>query len=317
MELRHLRYFVAVAEELHFGRAADRLHMSQPPLSQQIHNLEEELGLKLFLRRNRRVELTHAGRVFLGEAKQILARMERAADAAKRADRGKTGPLVVACGPLAMKTILPMALKIFRTLSPEVELCLRQSTMQEMLESLQDRTTDVGLLTPSFESTMLQSQMVLTVPVVAAVPKSHPLAQQESIKLKELKDERFVLYSHRSAPGFHVRMIELCRRAGFAPKITQEAGQYPELLVLVTAGYGVALVPELRDCCVPEGVSLVRIEETWATIQLGMAWRAGNSSPVLAAFLDVIKSCTPEVLPNKPSRRPPAKSHRRPPNGRQ
>src|SRR5204863_6825046 len=137
MEFRHLRYFVAVAEELHFGRAAARLHLSQPPLSQQIRTLEEELGLKLFSRDRRRVELTHAGGVFLTDAKQILSQMEHAAQAARRADRGQIGPLVVACAPLAVQTVLPMILKTFRKEHPEVDLNVKESTASDMLDALQ------------------------------------------------------------------------------------------------------------------------------------------------------------------------------------
>ena len=186
MELRHLRYFVAVAEELHFGRAAVRLHMAQPPLSQQIRKLEEELEVKLFLRARRRVELTHAGRVFLVEARQVLSLAERAADAAKRADRGQIGPLVVACGPIAVHTVLPTILRAFRARFPEVGITLRELTMLEVPEALQQRTADVGLLMPYFQSETLQREIVLTVPMVAALPKSHPLAGRRRIRLNQL-----------------------------------------------------------------------------------------------------------------------------------
>ena len=136
MEFRHLRYFVAVAEELHFGRAAARLHLSQPPLSQQIRTLEEELGLKLFTRDRRRVELTHAGSVFLADAKKILSQMEQASEAARRAERGQIGPLVVACGPLAVQTVLPLVLKTFRGKYPEVDLRIKESGGHDMIDIL-------------------------------------------------------------------------------------------------------------------------------------------------------------------------------------
>src|SRR5689334_21197125 len=186
MEFRHLRYFIAVAEELHFGRAAARLHLSQPPLSQQIRTLEEELGLKLFSRNRRRVELTHAGTVFLKEAKQILSQMEHAAEAARRAERGQIGPLVVACGPLAVQTVLPQILKRFRTEHPEVDLTVKEANAGDLLDVLQEKKADVGLLIPNFTSERLQRQSCLTLPLVAAVPKNHPLAKRRRIHMKQL-----------------------------------------------------------------------------------------------------------------------------------
>lgn len=291
MELRHLRYFVAVAEELHFGRAAARLHISQPPLSQQIGNLEEELGLKLFSRRHRRVELTNAGRVFLIEAKQTLLQIEKAAAAAKRADRGEIGPLVVACSPIAVHTVLPLVLKDFRAQLPEVEIGIRELMAQEIFESLRERSADVGLLMPLFESQGLQRQIVLTVPMIAALPKAHPLAKRRHIRLKQLAHERFVLFSRRWACGFYEHAIGLCRRGGFTPKVVHEAAQHPTLLALVAAGYGVSLIPALDKRDIPEGVAIVRIEERWATMQLCMAWRSGESSSMLATFLNAVRAC--------------------------
>src|SRR5262249_42947913 len=142
----------------HFGRAAARLHLSQPPLSQQIRTLEEELGLKLFSRDRRRVELTHAGNVFLAEAKKILSQMEHAASAARRAERGQIGPLVVACGPLAVQTVLPMILKTFRTKYPEIDLSIKESNGQDIINILQENKADVGLFMPQFTSERLQRQ---------------------------------------------------------------------------------------------------------------------------------------------------------------
>jgi DNA-binding transcriptional LysR family regulator len=291
MELRHLRYFVAVAEELHFGRAAARLHLSQPPLSQQIRTLEEELGLKLFSRDRRRVELTHAGNVFLAEARKILSQMEHAAGAARRAERGQIGPLVVACGPLAVQTVLPMILKTFRMKYPEVDLNLRESSGHDILDILQDKKADVGLLMPHFSSERLQRQACLTLPLVAALPKDHALAGRRRIRLKDLVDEPFVLFSAQRALGFYEHIVGICERGGFTPKVVQEAGQHPTLLALVAAGYGVTIIPALSTSSPVEEVAFVRIVEPWATMPLWIAWRASDSSPVLTAFLEVVRSC--------------------------
>jgi DNA-binding transcriptional LysR family regulator len=290
MEFRHLRYFVAVAEELHFGRAAARLHLSQPPLSQQIRTLEEELGLKLFSRDRRRVELTHAGTVFLKEAKQILSQMEHAAEAARRAQRGQIGPLVVACGPLAVQTVLPQILKRFRTEHPEVDLTVKEANAGDLLDVLQEKKADVGLLIPNFISERLQRQSCLTLPLVAAVPKNHPLAKRRRIHMKQLADEPFVLFSHQRAIGFHEHIVGVCERGGFTPKIVREAGQYLTLLALVAAGYGVTLIPAPTKAQAPEDVVFVQVTEPWATMPLWIVWRS-KDSPVLSAFLEVVRIC--------------------------
>jgi DNA-binding transcriptional LysR family regulator len=310
MEFRHLRYFVAVAEELHFGRAAARLHLSQPPLSQQIRTLEEELGLKLFLRDRRRVELTHAGGVFLVEAKQILSQMEHAADAARRAERGQIGPLVVACGPLAVQTVLPMILKTFRKEHPEVDLNVRESNGHNILNVLEDKQADVGLLLPQFTSERLQRQTCLTLPLVAALPKSHPLAKRRRIRMKQLADEPFVLFSHQGADGFYEHIVRMCERGGFTPKIVREAGQHPTLLALVAAGYGVTLIPALTKSAAPEDVVFVQVIEPWATMPLWIAWRTNHSSAVLTAFLEVARVCCRKVGVKRRSSRS-IKKHRR------
>lgn len=291
MELRHLRYFVAVAEELHFGRAAARLHLSQPPLSHQIRTLEEELGLKLFSRDRRRVELTHAGNVFLAEAKKILSQMEHAAGAARRAERGQIGPLLVACGPLAVQTVLPLILKSFRAKYPEVDLGIKEPNGHDILDILQEKQADVGLLMPHFTSERLQRQACLTLPLVAALPKGHALAGRRRIRLKDLAAEPFVVFSHELALGFYEHIVGICERGGFTPKVVQEAGQHPTLLALVAAGYGVTVIPALSASSPVEEVAFVRIVEPWAMMPLWIAWRATDKSPVLSAFLEVVRSC--------------------------
>jgi len=295
MEFRHLRYFVAVAEELHFGRAAARLHLSQPPLSQQIRTLEEELGLKLFSRDRRRVELTHAGNVFLAEAKKILSQMEHAASAARRAERGQIGPLVVACGPLAVQTVLPMILKTFRTKYPEIDLSIKESNGQDIINILQENKADVGLFMPQFTSERLQRQTCLTLPLVAALPKGHALAGRKRIRLKGLAEEPFVVFSHQRAVGFYEHIVSVCERAGFMPKIVQEARDHPTLLALVAAGYGVTIVPAFSKTSPMDEVAFVKIVEPWAIMPLLIAWRATHASAVLTAFLEVVRSCCRRV----------------------
>jgi DNA-binding transcriptional LysR family regulator len=292
MEFRHLRYFVAVAEELHFGRAAARLHLSQPPLSQQIRTLEEELGLKLFSRDRRRVELTHAGTVFLIEAKKILSQMENASDAARRAERGQIGPFIVACGPLAVETVMPMILKTFRAEYPEIDLSITESNGHKIVDILQAKHADVGLLMPNFTSERLQRQTCLTLPLVAAVPKDHAIAKRRRIRLKQLAGEPFVGFSHQQALGFYEHIVAVCERSGFTPHIVQEAVHHTTLLALVAAGYGIALIPRLGKSPPPTDVVFVQVVEPWATMPLWIAWPSNSSSRVLSAFLEVVRrSC--------------------------
>ena len=310
MEFRHLRYFVAVAEELHFGRAAARLHLSQPPLSQQIRTLEEELGLKLFSRDRRRVELTHAGSVFLAEAKKILSHMENAAEAARRAERGQIGPFVVACGPLAVQTVLPIILKTFRAEYPQVDLSIKESNGHDIIDILQARHADVGLLMPHFTSERLQRQTCLTLPLVAAVPKDHAIAKRRRIRLRQLAGEPFVLFSHQQALGFYEHIVAVCERSGFTPHIVQEAAQHTTLLALVAAGYGITLIPRLGKSPPPNDVVFVQVIDPWATMPLWIAWPANNSSRVLVSFLEVARSSCRRVSIKRRSTRA-AKRYRR------
>ncbi len=294
MELRHLRYFVAVAEELHFGRAAQRLHIAQPPLSQQIGKLEDELGLKLFSRAKRRIELTHAGRVFLPEARQTLFLAERAAEAARRADRGEIGPLAVACGPIAVQTVLPSVLPVFRQRFPEVEISLTELPMAEIVEALQRGTVDLGLLLPYFDSELLEREVILRLPMRAALPRGHPLARRKSIRLKQLAKDRFILVARSLASGLYDYIVGTCQQAGFTPKVAQEATYIPTLLRMVAAGYGVSLVPKMPKPMEVQDVAFVQIQEPYPAVELCMAWRANDSSPPLAAFRNVVRAFFPE-----------------------
>lgn len=307
MELRHLRYFVAVAEELHFGRAANRLHIAQPALSQQIRKLEEELNVKLFFRSKRRVELTHAGRVFLVEAQQILSRAERAAQAAKRADRGEIGPLALACGAVAIYTLLPLVLPAYRARFPGTDIRIRECLMTEGVEALEDGSADVGLLFPYFHSEMLKHETVLRVPLVAVLPKSHPLAQADRISLKQLAKDPFILFAHRQGSGFYERVVGVCQKAGFVPKVIEGVEHFRTMLVMVAAGYGVSLVPRLPEGTAGREVAYARLREPYATVEICMAWRATESSPLVAAFLDATRASCREGSREKPSGERPKK----------
>lgn len=286
-----MRYFLAVAEELHFGRAARRLHIAQPPLSQQIRKLEEELGVQLFARTKRSVALTHAGRALLGEARQTLLRAEHAAEVARRAGRGEIGPLRVVCAPLAGATVLPLVLPLFRVRFPAVELRIHECSLSEVVAALDDGNADAGLLVSYFELDTLRKEMIMTVPMGAALPRKHPLAGRRRIHLRQLAHERFILFTRGPGTGFYHHILGLCRRAGFTPDVVQEVLHTSTLVTLVAAGYGVSLFPmSLAPIIEMQEVSLVRLADAGANIGLCAAWRAADESPVLAAFLEVARA---------------------------
>jgi DNA-binding transcriptional LysR family regulator len=289
MELRHLRYFVAVAEELHFGRAAERIHIAQPPLSQQIRQLEEEIGVKLFHRTKRRVQLTHAGQIFMEEALQILAHSEKAVRLARRADRGEIGRLVMGfVGSMTYK-FLPSALRSFRDQFPDVELRLRELTSDQQIKALRDRTIDVGFLRQPIKDDALSVETVLREPLILALAVDHVLVNSEHISLDMLAKEPFVMVSRKESPTFYDRIMGLCQSAGFSPRVVQEAIQMPTILSLVSVGIGVTLVPESFRNLQVLGVTYRALTGIGLNTELAVAWRRNDDSPVLLAFLNVVR----------------------------
>ncbi len=287
MELRHLRYFVAVAEELHFGRAATRLGMAQPPLSQQIRRLEEELGVLLFERTKRRVQLTEAGRVFLDEARRTLAQAERAARAAQRAQRGEIGRLEVGYVGSAAFDVLPEILRTFRARFPEVELALHELTTAQQVRALDDERIGVGFLRPPLYDGRLASRVILREPLVVALPATHPLAHHRRIPLGALAGEPFILYPRHLAPGPYDQVLSLCHQAGFSPRVTQEAVEMQTIAGLVAAGIGVSLVVATVQDLRSSGVVYRALDGAAPTMDLAIAWRRDDPSRVLAAFLGI------------------------------
>jgi DNA-binding transcriptional LysR family regulator len=292
MELRHLRYFVAVAEELHFGRAAERLRIAQPPLSRQIADLERELGTPLFSRVKRRIQLTHAGRAFLEEARLTLAQAERARRAAQGAARGEVGRLRVGLVEAATYSgILPDVIGVFRREAPEVGFELFELSSLLQTEALREGRIDVGILhSPPYDAKQwLQLERVLADPMVAALPEGHRLAALERVPLTELASEPFLLFRRPNGPGLYDRIMAACQAAGFSPSVAQEAGQVQTLVALVSAGAGVALVPgsfaELRrPGLVYRPVSGLAVDMgTW------VAWRTGDTPPVLERFITALR----------------------------
>src|SRR6266581_3406409 len=243
MELRHLRYFVTVGEELHFGRAATKLSIVQPSLSQQIHQLEDELGFPLLYRTKRFVELTDAGRVFLAEAKHVLAQVQGAKRAAQRAYRGEMGRLVVGYISSSTYDLLPMMLRVYRERFPEVEVALRELTTQEQVRALEEEYIHLGLLRLPISAPMVNVEVIRQEPIVCVLPEEHPLASHERVAVSLLAQEPFVLQSRQRGAGYYVKLMKLCLASGFSPNVVQEVTEMHTIVSLVAAGMGVSLVP--------------------------------------------------------------------------
>jgi DNA-binding transcriptional LysR family regulator len=291
MELRHLRYFVTVAEELHFGRAAARLHLSQPPLSMQIKALEEELGTRLLARTQRKVELTAAGAVFLKEARDILARVEQAATMARRAARGETGELAVGFVTIADYNVLPTALSAFRARNPGIALSLREATTDVQLRDLAEERLDVGFVLSPVNDERLALLPLLREPLVAALPQQHALASGRGpLALHRLSDAPFILFPRHMAPGLYDDIVSFCRRSGFSPRVEQEAVQMQTIVSLVSAGLGVALIPASMLNLGRTGVVYRKLRETSPLTEIALAWRARDARPALARFLEAVRA---------------------------
>ncbi|MBW4505260.1 MAG: LysR family transcriptional regulator [Scytonematopsis contorta HA4267-MV1] len=291
MELRHLRYFIAVAEELHFGRAAERLHMAQQPLSQQIRQLEAEIDVQLFHRTKRRVELTEAGKAFLQEARQVLQKANQAVEVAQRVAQGEMGHLAVGFSGFATYSILPKILRIFRERFPRVELELEEMTTNAQLLALQNRQIHLGLMIPPIHDTSLSVEVILQEPFVAVLPEFHPLAQYPELNLSALADESFILVSRNLEAGYYDLCISLFQQAGFSPKVVQKANQKQTILGLVSAGMGVSLAPASIRNIHRAGVVYTNLNPSVAKVELAAVWLQDEfvSRPILQTFAEVIR----------------------------
>ncbi len=261
IELHHLRHFAAVADELHFGRAAQRLGMTQPPLSQSIKRLEAALGVTLFERSRRRVALTAAGRVFQAEAARTLAQADAAIRLTRRAASEEIAELRIGFVSAALYRLLPEVLRRFRERFPDVEIRLEEQSTEAQLDGLRDGSLDIGFVHPPLRN--VDDLTVATVsrdPLIAAVPATHALAGAATIELSALADSDFVLFPARQGPVLQGRIIQACRRAGFLPRIVQEAQRMHTILSLVAAGLGVSLVPDGARSLRLDGVSFVPID---------------------------------------------------------
>ena len=289
MELRHLRYFLAVAEELHFGRAAARLHISQPPLSQQIRSLEKELQAPLFHRTKRHVELTNAGRVFLGDARALVAQAEQAAGKAQRASRGEIGQLLVACDLWADFLNGASIIRSFARRHPEVEVELRDLTAMEQIAALEGGRIHVGILRPPVQSKALISERLLSETLVVAFPRGHRFKSYGRVVWSALVDEPYVLFSRRRAPAFDALVARACHDAGVSLRVKYEVEHPQTILAIVEAGLGISLVPASLQLARRAGIAYRPLSPPGPELETVIAWRRDSELPLVQAFVRVAR----------------------------
>src|SRR5688572_15538304 len=297
MELRHLRYFVAVAEEKHMTRAAERLGIQQPPLSMQIRALEQELEVQLFRRQPRGVELTDAGAAFLDRARVILDQVDRATATTRRTARGEQGRVVVGFTSSApFHPFVPRVFRAFREMSPLVSLVLEESGSSELVQGLHNEEIDAAFIrSPVADVVGLTVRPLLEEPMLVAVPSGHPLAKGVNsrtapLPLAALAKETFILYKRPGGPGLYDTIITACRGAGFSPRVGQEAPRIISTLNLVAAGLGVSIVPASLRRLQMDGVvyrSLAKNQQPLAPLIL--ACRGGENSAAVKRFIELVK----------------------------
>ncbi|WP_310418383.1 LysR family transcriptional regulator [Chamaesiphon sp. OTE_8_metabat_110] len=292
MELRHLRYFKTVATELHFGKAAEKLHISQPPLTKQIQNLEAELEFKLFIRTNRSVALTPAGQAFLIEVNQILQQLDRAIDIGRKTSRGELGKISIGFVGSATYNILPVMLQQFRDRYPNVQIELHELTTDRQLIWLREGRIDIGSIRPPIIDRDFVTQVVFQESFVIALPTNHHLAALDEIDLTLLATEPFILFPRELAPGLYDPIISICQAAGFSPQVVQECIQMQTIVSLVSANLGISILPASIQEAQRQGVIYKPIRSQTTSIdklaKIALVWRIGDRSPIVNRFLEVV-----------------------------
>ncbi|MCB1888467.1 MAG: LysR family transcriptional regulator [Rhodocyclaceae bacterium] len=291
MDLRQLRYFVAVAEEGHIGRAATRLHLSQPPLTRQIQQLEADLGVTLFTRTPRGMELTPAGALFLEEARNIRALVEQATERTQRAGQGRLGRLDVAIFGSGILDVIPKLLRAFGNRYPDVKVVLHTMTKAEQIEALRQKRITAGFNRMVAPLDDIVAHPVITETLLLAVPTDHPLAAREAVPFAELANHPLVLFPSGGRPNFIDKVISLCDQAGFEPSISQEVGDAVTGVALVASGFGVCLVPASATTLQLPGVVYRPVCEApkGFSVDLSCMHRAGDTSPILQGLLAIIE----------------------------
>ena len=296
MELRHLRYFVSVGEEQHFGRAAERLHIAQPALSRQIKDLEKEIGCSLFERLPRGVKLSAAGKQFLTDARRILQDVDEAKRRAERIALGQAGTLRIGIATaIAWHGTVVDAFREFRLRHPDVELALHLQLSPHQIEAVLSGRLDAGFASTPTHSELVHYQFAAD-RMLLAVPKGHPLTKRERLRLRDLRNMPFIWFQRWVNPTFYEEMMQACARGGLsAPQIVQEAADRDTHLGLVQCGIGIAWLTESTRWHCPRGIVLLPVEDMKVRLPFHLIWKKGNESPLLQKFVAQVKASSRRV----------------------
>lgn len=289
MELRQLRYFVTVAEELHFGQAADRLQITQPALSKQIAKLEKEIGVLLLIRTKRTVQMTSAGRVFFDRAKKLLSQTEEAIQLTRRTACGEAGHLTIGFTETATHTVLPRLVQAFRSNYPNVELTMLGLSTEAQVAALNEGKIDLAFLHPPIDERGLSLHSILQVNFVAVFPQQHPLLQYEKVSPEAFANESFIIHPRQEGPILHDGFVQICHAAGFQPKIVKESISLQTRICLVAAGMGITFVPENLQFLVGSEVVCRPLTNCPIHLKFAAAWRQNSANPTLWAFLKIMR----------------------------
>ncbi len=285
-----MKYFVAVAEELHFGRAAERVHICQPPLSQQIKSLEEELGARLLNRDSRKVALTEAGKAFLEDAREILLRADEAAQRVLRMTQGQEGQVTAGFVMPALDTFFPDAIREFRSAYPRVELILREMGTVAQLEALRENRLDLGFIRWFHQETAgLVFERIVEEPYILAIPFDHTLASKTRVHLDMLRGQPLILFPRQTHPALHDEILSAVGGPGREVCIVQEVTTKATAIALASAGIGLALVPQSAKKQKRKGVVFRPLVGSLPRVELSLAWRQGNHEPCLHNFINLIR----------------------------
>ena len=291
MELRHLRYFVAVAEERHFGRAAERLHMAQPPLSQQIRRLEADLGVTLLRRTTRRVELTDAGSVYLDQVRRILSAVEEAGAEAQRVEAGLSGRLSVGCVGSATYSLLPALARTLREQRPGLDVSFHgEMLVPDQVTALLGGEIDLALLRPPVDGAGLDIRQLRAERLIVVLPEGHPLCRRRRLRVHDLREQDLLMHPSRGRSTMYRLVTTLCREQGFSPRVRQEVAETSTLLTFVAAGLGVAIVPETVAVLGVPGTVYRPLAGAGARVDLSAATRTGDDSAAVATALRVLET---------------------------
>ena len=303
LELKHLRSFLAVAEQLHFRRAAESIHLSEPALSVQIRALEEQVGVQLFVRDRRKTALTPAGQIFLEEVREMAALTERAIQRARQAAVGQVGTLRVGFVSSAAALLIPPIVMRFRELYPQVDLDLRNVLTADQLVQLAERKLDVGLLRlPVPKQEHIETTVLHREPFVLLLPSQHPFTRKRRLRLEHLRDANFVMYARKKAPGFHDLILGILNDSGFSPHVALEASEMPTLISLVAAGLGVAIAPtSVQYFHQHPGVAVRSLPKGLPQSEIALAVRKEDTSPMAKLFVDL--AFATQKMPARANRR--------------